>query len=309
MGSLPENSNRRGALRCPLPQSRQEAVLKVGEDHVMVRLVDESAEGFAVLAERTPGVEVDDVIQLWTTAGRFEVRVASIAQEGASRTYLPQVRSQVRSPSRLGLERLRDLGIQEDRPSRMAWFDRLWQTGSAPWSSSSTTSATMLIMACVVVPVLLIIAIVQFDRPLMKWLADWSKGSDFSLRPGSRQQAPRSRRQAANPQSTIHNSQSSLYSTIRRLPGPSALTVPEVVRELALTDTQRAEIRRILNATDEAIGQIDEYWGQDSRQALSQKRTMLLAEARRRALGVLTPQQRARWNALQDSGQQAEARD
>jgi len=303
MSSLPENSDHRGAFRCPLPQSRQEAVLKVGEDYVMARLVDESAKGFAVTTDRTPGVDVDDVIGLWTTAGRFEVRVASIAQARASRTYLPQDPGHVELPSRLGLERLRDLGTEEPQPARLAWLDRLWHTGFSPWSSSSTSSAAMLIMACVVVPVLLIVAMTYFDRPLMKRLAQWSKGSDFSLRSQSRVESPESRVESPEPLSTLDSRLSTLYSTIRRLPGPSALVAPEVVRELALTDTQRAEIRRIVDATDEAIGQIDEYWRQDSRQTRSEKRTMLLNEARRRALEVLTPQQHASWNALQGSGQ------
>ena len=82
----------------------------------------------------------------------------------------------------------------------------------------------------------------------------------------------------------------------------------EVVRELALTESQQEEIRRIADLSAEAIRQVRVRWPNETRQQHDQKRQILLVEARRRALEVLTDEQLARWQALQREAEAPVAR-
>ena len=86
---------------------------------------------------------------------------------------------------------------------------------------------------------------------------------------------------------------------IRRLPGAAVFLVEEVVQELNLTQEQVDELERIVELVGEAIQQIPIRWSHESRQQHAEKRQIVLAEARRRALEVLTEEQRACWETLQ----------
>lgn len=90
-----------------------------------------------------------------------------------------------------------------------------------------------------------------------------------------------------------------LESVIRRLPGASVLLLDEIASELSLTESQKEQIRQLCDASAEAVQQIDGLRPGTSRHVRSQAREAVLEEAQRRALELLTPQQRARWNGLQ----------
>jgi len=111
--SCPENGvNQRKSFRCPVPNSRREAELRVRRRRLPVRLFNESSGGFAAWANRDPGVKVDEVAQLFTAVGRFEVRVAHVAQLAPA-----EVGQHGAEPLfRIGLERLRELNKPAEVP-------------------------------------------------------------------------------------------------------------------------------------------------------------------------------------------------
>jgi len=105
-----EGSEQRGSYRFAVPASQQEAELKVGRRRLPVWLFNESSGGFAAWAEKNPKVKPDDVVELFTVAGHFEVRVVYVARvelEAAEGEHAEEA-------YRLGLERLLELETSPD---------------------------------------------------------------------------------------------------------------------------------------------------------------------------------------------------
>jgi hypothetical protein len=69
---------------------------------------------------------------------------------------------------------------------------------------------------------------------------------------------------------------------LKHLPGALPFVMTSTTRDLALSDGQLEQIRRIIDDTDQAI-------------ANSQESRSLMESARKKALGVLTDAQRRRW--------------
>jgi hypothetical protein len=135
----------RKSFRCPIADVRQEAVMKVGDARIAVRLVDESAGGFAIEACNPPPLKIGDVFQLWTDTGWFEVQLANFApietpcaeiKESASgkeeetpprENSAPpfdanEATSHGGDPTfRLGLRRLNDLVAPDDTANHSIW--------------------------------------------------------------------------------------------------------------------------------------------------------------------------------------------
>ena len=95
---------------------------------------------------------------------------------------------------------------------------------------------------------------------------------------------------------TLHG----LQDTVRRLPGANALAWPEVVKQLQLTDVQQERIHQLIEDTSRAIRGLDRELSGEQRQQMSELRGALLDQARREAIDLLTPQQRAKWEKLND---------
>jgi len=133
----------RKSFRCGVADAQQDAELKVGRRLIPVRLFNESSGGFAAWAERDLGVTAEDVVQLFTNAGGFEVRVAHVARiepEDAKGEPL----------FRVGLERLHELEFPSDRLRRrrraLGWL----RLGALlPSSVSVVVILTILILAIV----------------------------------------------------------------------------------------------------------------------------------------------------------------
>jgi hypothetical protein len=108
--------DQRKSYRCPVDEAHQAAELVVGRRHVPIRLFNESAGGFAALADNDPRVSIGDVVGLRTCAGTFEVRVAHVGrvEPAAGNNQRPQATFQ------LGLERLRDLASLSELHARSA---------------------------------------------------------------------------------------------------------------------------------------------------------------------------------------------
>jgi len=120
--SYPETDHRK-AFRCNVPESQQEAVLCVGRRRLAVRLENESAGGFALWCERNPRIAPDDKARFFTSFGKFEVRVAHVAEvEPDPPGEEPEgglARSTPPRGFRIGLELLREMDPRF-RPPREA---------------------------------------------------------------------------------------------------------------------------------------------------------------------------------------------
>ncbi|MDX1948683.1 MAG: PilZ domain-containing protein [Pirellulaceae bacterium] len=101
----------RKTFRILTPAGREQAKLRVGKRQLSVRLVDESAGGFAVACPGQMVVASGEVLQLRTAGGLHEVRV--IRREEFSDGVL------------LGFERLRDLDDPTQPAVRSNLFDVL----------------------------------------------------------------------------------------------------------------------------------------------------------------------------------------
>jgi hypothetical protein len=335
----PMGAEKRGAFRYPVPAKGQESVLRVGKKQMPVRVLDESAGGFAVLVDRHPGVGTDDVVRLCTESGWHEVRVVHVCEHepatsdgngGGENEEAPQFR--------VGLERVRDLTPWEAERGLRAWFDRLGIGGFLPLCS--TTVVVGVVLAVSVTAALAAGAVVFRQRGHSgsapnSALSQRAKNSPraASRSPGQARQprepskpdsgqsadarsASRTSSPAEDPAGTVGSDSpveqsssrvssrnagdsSRLAATIRRLPGASPFALKEVARELGLSQSQQEEIGRIVELSGEAVRQIRMRWPDQTRQQHAEKRRILLDEARWRVLELLTKEQRDRWEALQ----------
>jgi hypothetical protein len=236
-----------------------------------VRLIDQSAGGFAALTDGPAPVGCGDVVQLRTDSLCSEVRVVYAteikpADDGGN---APAAASQFR----LGLMRLGDLAVSSDEDKHGSrWI---------PWHVSLPSTGRghiALFLAVVAIP---IVVITVFGILLS---ARSSRGS------------------------SVHSAADDVYPAgtrphgialveagrgdLKHLPGASPFVTLGVIRELQLTESQVKEIRRILDETDKAITEDEEF-------------RLLLDSSRQKVLNVLSGQQRQRWDAFSNADKRA----
>jgi hypothetical protein len=85
---------------------------------------------------------------------------------------------------------------------------------------------------------------------------------------------------------------------VRRLPGVTALTLPEIATRLRLTEAQQKQIRRVLDSVVQTIRELEGELPGQQRQEMSQIRGRLYDEALQKSLKVLTDRQQAEWQKL-----------
>jgi len=342
-----EGAEKREAFRCPVSAAGQEAVFQVGDAEIPVQLLDESAGGFALWADRDPGVEVDEVARLHTESGSHEVRVAHVQSEQQT-SEMGQGTEGDPPGFRLGLERLRELEARGIMLPRMSWLDRVRVAGFCPLGTGNVAVGIVLALAITIGLVAIAVFLWRSDGTFIMPAGKLAKASPRSTiaeskserdrhteserdrrasRPNFPEQDTTSERPATEPDWRWQRASTSDHSTrgsprpsggprsaaadsegcgdapwrtmIRRLPGAAVFLVEEVVQELNLTQEQVDELERIVELVGEAIQQIPIRWSHESRQQHAEKRQIVLAEARRRALEVLTEEQRACWETLQ----------
>ncbi|MGI8978448.1 MAG: hypothetical protein ACR2FY_04420 [Pirellulaceae bacterium] len=127
--------DQRQSFRSVIPEGREQAALLVGDESVDVRIVDESAGGFAVALCGDVDIRQNQVHALKSAAGLYETRVARIEHFSDGRL--------------LGLMRLRDLPVGgEEAPDWASWGDYLfWPSRS--FSVDSGTAAGIGVTAIV----------------------------------------------------------------------------------------------------------------------------------------------------------------
>jgi len=325
--------NQRNSFRCPVTESRRRCELRIGAELLPARLVDESAGGFAVLVDRRPDLEIGQTVQLRTDSGWFDVQVRSAAEapspEEASDCF------------RLGLQRLGEAAPSEEPTASPFTFElrnrlRQW----SPPNGWMSLSGVWLALAAIIVPLGLMGGLWYASRSevgaAVSWRDPWTSSSegessggrtlteplpasgfgggfqtaspsddhrDFAFGNVARSLLGSSANRTGEPDVFGPDAERNLRDLVRRLPGPTTLVLPEVVRRLRLTEKQQKLIRQLVDSMVEAHRRLDldPLLRGAERREITRRRTELLDEYLRRALDVLTPEQRAEWKKIHDA--------
>lgn len=109
------NFDKRQSSRIQIPEGREHATLLIGQREVGVRILDESAGGFAVALLADDDIQENQLYVLKTATGMYETRVARIEHFQAGKL--------------LGLMRLRELSAAGDNEKKAAGIGRGWAAG------------------------------------------------------------------------------------------------------------------------------------------------------------------------------------
>ncbi len=323
MSSERQNQDQRNSFRCMVVDARRRCELKVGSSVLPAMLLNESAGGFAVLVDRLAGLSIDQTAQLHTDAGWFEVLVVHVAEVDPTEDDGIAAGEQ-NSWFRLGLSRLGEAALP-DQPavSLLAGSLRFHLGQWYPSGGMLTILGVLLAVVAVAAPVALMNMHWHAGPSGVAWLLQWSNRSIVASKARHSAPLPGLARPAADdspfssgPAFDDGNSvfdpdsgqvrksrQSSLSSqgphdSIRLLPGAAAMALPEIVEQLQLTTDQQEQIRQLIEATSQAMRNLDAQLQGRQRQQISEFRTQLLDESRRKALELLTGQQRVQWEKL-----------
>ncbi|OHB68344.1 MAG: hypothetical protein A2V70_06730 [Planctomycetes bacterium RBG_13_63_9] len=297
-------------------------VLEFGCVRLPVQLLDQSAEGFAVLADEPPGVKEGDVAQLHTELGAFEVQAMNSAEvelteaDGSPETGGPA------KVYRLGLRRLGDLHPTNGEARKLAarclrsFLDRLCSSGvSMVWTAFGLV-VTVLVVAGTVVALLW-----SSDNLVLKTAPrrightspaspKVSKSTAGSQKISLLERIPKvldTRSDTRSDPMPKHRDEAHQYGSeefrrdLRRLSGAAPFMLPQVIDELKLTDLQQEQIHQLEQRTSEIMREINSQRQPASRQQISQIRAKVLEAARQDALDTLTDEQRARWMQIVES--------
>jgi hypothetical protein len=165
------------------------------------------------------------------------------------------------------------------------------------WSPSGTAFVVLLAIAIASVPLVLM---------GMNWRADPNEnayvpmppfsGTPLNSNPGGPTENPRS---AGRPESDLAaDFQQALKSAVGQISDLALLAKPYAIRELQLTGGQQNQLRRLIDATSQAMRDLDAQLRGPKRQGVSELRTKVIDEANRTALELLTDQQRAQWEQM-----------
>jgi hypothetical protein len=253
-----------------------EGELKVGSVRLPVRLLDQSAEGFAVLSDEPLDVEVDDLGELRIEAGWFSVQVANTIEVRPAKTDGLAEAENSPSTFRVGLRRLGELDLAREDGSSLAgrcirfllaWFFRS--------GVSMVEMAIILALAVTAGLVVVTVLLWTMDQLLVESATQPSnRASTSSVSPRAAGRKP----QRPTPQER------------------SAMPKEATGGQLSVAETE--QVHQLVRGTGEAIRESSMRWQESSRQEISQQRAKILADARQEALKMLTEEQRARWLEL-----------
>jgi hypothetical protein len=249
-----------------------------------VRLIDQSADGFAVLTHGPPPLGRGDVVQFQTDDFLCEVRVAHMTEIRLGNEDGDKSDSEVLF--HLGLKRLRDLSIASDEQQQRGRQIR-WRV--VPQGFHSSLPAIILGMLAVAVILAVFFGILRSSpsaQPEAKSPIDppVATGNALAKRDALSNQAESSKGPTpAPPRPSV--ALDLKPDDLKRLPGALPFVIDGVARELQLRDAQLEAIRHIIDDTDQTI-------------AKNEESRALLDASRQRVLGLLDPQQRRRWAAM-----------
>ena len=266
------------SLCFPAAESLQKAVLKIASTKRSVTLLDDSAEDICVVLEGSPNFWIDDVGELQTTIGWFEVRVASIVRiEGEGENSAPK-----RVKFRVGLRRLREVASSVREPSRnkVVHLVRCVLVALFPLERNGIFSGIAVALLLITTPLVLAALAWNHTSPMAMKVSEWRENV-FG--------------RSVSTESTESVADSDLRNSANQLPGAEPFLLPKLADALSLTQEQRASLSRLNAATQQALRDFDQLWQNDSQSEHAKRRTMILDTARQEALRLLTDEQRDRW--------------
>jgi hypothetical protein len=267
--------NLRKSVRCTVVDKRQRCKFIVGKKVFPVQLYDESLGGFAVLIDSLPHLYPGDHAQLLTDHGLFDVRLVRITKAESSSDNKSPGADETNTWYQLGLCRIGE--ALPSSPKGASIFSENYRLYRAPGTTSGIwlTIGLILVLLLIAVP----LGITFFPHSSMNWKIKPSPSSTKS----------------ANVKF-----QNKLSESIQRTPGASALILPDVKKELGLSDDQIEEIRQLMDTMSKAIRQLDLDAPSAglSRGQLSDLRNQMQQETRGKAIKLLTPEQQQKWEKL-----------
>ena len=273
------------SLRFAVPSSRQTATLKIAGAKLQARLVEMSARDFTVLVGAPlPDVRINDVGELRSAEGRFEVSVTNVAEVGPDEMTSQRQASMLR----LSLYRRRELSAPGNGLGRLKpWRGRRWRKIYLS-PAVKRTIGTLVVLTIVLLPILVVVGAASPEQSVLRAMCDWGRHtiSPTDNRDGS-------------PQATVATTDVSQNTAAARavlsLPGPEPFASPQVVQALELTAEQQSKLNAMIEATVAALRECDKRWQGESRHTNSKKRAIVMDAARQEALKILTEPQREKW--------------
>ena len=265
-------------------ESRQAGILKVGDVQFPVRLMDESAGGFAVLTDRPPDVAVGQVVQLATDADWCHVHVTHVVPLEAAEQTGP-----TGGAFRLGLFRLGDVELPVERS-----FWRVFDGLRFPLHHKFASTGSIFVLGMLLALIVVLLPVRMLGG--FQLGGGQSRNSDSPWSPLPSNAAGRPQENPPLAENTPTKSEPAARSSLRTLrneshtlSGAAPLVLPDFVQALGLTTSQQKQIHKIVAASHEAVREIEAKSRRDELPAI---RARVLDEARGQAMKVLNGEQR-----------------
>jgi hypothetical protein len=267
-GSMRED--RRKARRFPVLEGHQQATLRVGDVSIPVRLVDQSATGFAIHVDEPPGVFPGEVVWLQTVAGWTEVRVVKARHEVDG--------------TQIGLERIADLASGPQERGRLI-PEQLAQEN--PRNN--------------VWPLLVLVLGLASLLGFLAWTAvqrHMTDGLTAAVLPQAPEAAPDPRPAAVRAiEHEATRRAIELHKSIQQF-GAAMLSLPEVVEHLKLSKAQQERLKQIVHAAGQEENKLRRSGKAGGDREAEEKVQQLRHAASEAAMQVLDEAQREQWKTM-----------
>ncbi len=299
--------DKRKSFRCPVDQSQQTGMLKVGRRRQQVMIINQSAGGYGVISDRDLRLAVGDVLALTVGGARFDVRVAHVGQTGTIDST-----GEAKLAYRLGLQRVKEGDeLPED-----------WEAGRSNWRSLLPSGGTLIVIVVLVATAALGILAAK-DSPLLRQAFRRRPRPQpqvaviaESISPTAEHVAERLTAKSARapipdvPEVPRETPAEPKRGTTIAIPTAASLprraeiadvdvakmlVQPELVAELNLTAAQQREMRRILDEQSAALEELERTAQASGTAERAAQRAAILEHARLEALKTLTPEQLLLW--------------
>ncbi len=316
--------NRRQTFRWPVTGSRQTGELRFGSKRMKVQLYDESAGGFSALCEQPAGIGIGAKGLLCAGGDWFEVCLVNIEPIGPSpieaddgnpltgalfKTPAKQESASEPLPEktspcyRLGLARLGDAFDPDTRPSYYSLAGLTCHLRQVSPGSWGVIFAGILLSILVVIVPLTSLEMLSSDAAD----AEIKKGSQWLDRKAVRTDTPDANQPNADngyspgvtrPSSPLNDKIADLRRTIRRMPGAMPFSLPEVVKQLQLTESQQKKIRELVDAAANMIKNLGNSLSNDDDKEKMLAGKNILDGTRKKVLELLDEEQKKIWREL-----------
>lgn len=291
-------NEQRSSFRIQLGDARERGTIVLGSREVEVRVVDESAGGFAVTVSNDLAIEKNQVCRLKTPAGWCEVRIArkEIFPDGLL----------------LGLMRLRDLQESaKNDPQVAAWWSNLLFSSHQSVIRTGATVAGGILVVCVAVMCMSnqlgISSAKTPESRLSTAVADLTeqagKVGGVAAEPiieAAQTLEPHSNAGTSSGSKVLEDAGQKAAQAIpsldisRLLARQKRLVTPQVSSKLRLSPDQNRRLEHIIKKSEsKVLGSGDEAIPSNSADAWE---TIRIAESQ--ILQILTPQQAAKWRQI-----------